>query len=231
MIIRRMRLRAALNVHWRSCVGEDRRDGWDLLTLAFWLVFFTIGLAPELFFSTFREAGGVTPYSALVNSSAIITVGFAIYLALFAYRRCRFAGLTQYLAQGKALEVALLALVAFLELPAMRASIEGRRTLLALVFDLGTVEDRYLQGVILFVSASKLLAWVYLFSLVLRYHAFGNRAVFTQVPSMFPSMHQPEHEVSPETAASSNGNPGALAPPVANDAEPPVEPAPRAAEK
>jgi len=212
-------------------VGEDRRDAWDLLTLAFWFAFFTIGLAPELCFSALREAGGVSRYNALVNSSAIITVSFAIYIALFAYRRCRSAGLTAYLSQGKALEVALLALVAFLELPAMRASLEGRRTLLALVFDLGTVEDRYLQGVILFVTASKLLAWIYLFSLVLRYHAFGNRSVFTQVPSMFPSMHRAQHAPHDGPASAVSGMPGALAPPDPDDAESPVKPEPRAVEK
>lgn len=209
-------------------MGEDRRDVWDLLTLAFWIAFFTIGLAPELFFSLFRHVGGVSSYSALVNSSAIITVTFSLYLALFAYRRCRFAGLTPYLSQGKALEVALLALVAFLELPALRSSLQGRRTLLALVLDLGAVEDRYLQGVILFVTASKLLAWIYLFSLVLRYHAFGNRTVFTQVPSMFPSMHRHEHASGD---AASSAMPGALVPPDAHEPEPPIEPAPRTVEK
>lgn len=212
-------------------MGEDRRDAWDLMTLTFWFAFFAIGLMPELCFSVFRHAGGVSPYTALVNSSAIITVGFAIYIALFAYRRCRSAGLTSYLSQGKALEVALLALVAFLELPAMRAGIEGRRTLLALVLDLGTVEDRYLQAVILFVAASKLLAWFYLFSLVLRYHAFGNRTVFTQVPSMFPSMHRDEHSQSRDMTPPASGMPGALAPPEVHDAEPPVDSAPRVVEK
>lgn len=213
-------------------MGDEQRDAWDLLTLAFWFTFFIIGLAPELFFSVFRTAGGVSPYSALVNSSAIITVGFSIYLALFAYRRCRSAGLTAYISQGKALEVALLALVAFLELPALRASLEGRRTLLALVLDIGAVEDRYLQGVILFVAASKLLAWIYLFSLVLRYHAFGNRAVFTQVPSMFPSMHRSEHKDPANARAADSRMPGALTPPESeDDTEPPVKSAPRAVEK
>lgn len=211
-------------------MGEDRRDVWDLLTLAFWFVFFMVGLAPELWFALMRQMGGVSPYSALVNSSAIITVSFSIYLALFAYRRCRSAGLTPYLSQGKALEVALLGLVAFLELPAMRAGIEGRRTLLALVLDLGVVEERSLQGIILFVTASKLLAWMYLFSLMLRYHAFGNRGVFTQVPSMFPSMHRTEHAITGEQTPTTS-MPGALAPPSGHDEEPPVDSAPRAVEK
>lgn len=213
-------------------MGDEQRDVWDLLTLAFWFAFFVIGLAPELFFSAFRAVGGVSAYSALVNSSAIITVGFAIYLALFAYRRCRYAGLTAYISQGKALEVALLALVAFLELPALRSSLEGRRTLLALVLDLGTVGDRYLQGVILFVAASKLLAWIYLFSLVLRYHAFSNRTVFTQVPSMFPSMHRAEHKEPLNLKSADSRMPGALTPPESeDDAEPPVKSAPRVVEK
>ncbi len=202
-------------------MGEDRRDLWDLLTLAFWFAFFAIGLAPELFFSAIRAAAAVAPYTALVNSSAVITVGFSVYLALFAYRRCRAAELTPYLAQGKALEVALVALVAFLELPAMSTTFHVRRTLLALLLDLDTLHDVYLLGVIVFVSASKVLAWVYLFSLVVRYHAFGNRAVFTLVPSMFPSMNRPEH-ASPAASVHTEA-PGALTPPQVVDADAPVD--------
>ncbi len=209
---------------------DDRRDVWDLLTLAFWFVFFAVGLAPELCFSALRAAAGVAPYTALVNSSAVITVGFAVYLALFTYRRCRASGITPYLSQGKALEVALVSLVAFLELPAVSMTFQSRKTLLALTLDLGSLNDLYLQGVILFVSASKLLAWAYLISLVIRYHAFGNRAVFTQVPSIFPSMQRSTNAPS-EAAAPRAETPGALAPPDRPAAEPPAEAAPRAVEK
>jgi hypothetical protein len=204
-------------------VAEDRRDVWDLLTLAFWFAFFAIGLAPELFFAAIRNAAGVAPYTALVNSSAVITVGFSVYLALFAYRRCRAAALTPYLAQGKALEVALVALVAFLELPAMSATLQTRRTLLALLLDLNALHDGYLQSVIIFVSASKLLAWAYLFSLVVRYHAFGNRAVFTLVPSMFPSMNRPARIAPEDEPPARTDAPGSLTPPEHVDADTPVD--------
>ncbi len=212
-------------------MGDDRQDVWDLLTLAFWFVFFAVGLVPELFFSAIRDLAGVAPYTALVNSSAVITVGFSIYLALFAFRMCRAAGLTPYLSQGKALEVALVSLVAFLELPAMSATFQGRRTLLALALDMSSLGDLYLQGVILFVSASKLLAWAYLFSLVIRYHAFGNRTVFTEVPSIFPSMHRADRSAPEEPVSPSDQSPGAIAPPERPAAEPPVEAAPRTVEK
>jgi len=212
-------------------VGEDRRDVWDLLTLAFWVVFFGAGLVPELMFSSVREAAGVAPYTAMVNSSSAITVGLAVYLALFAYRRCRARDLSPYLSQGKALEVALIGLVAFLELPAMSSTFQSRRTLLALVLDLGALNDLYLQAVILFVSASKMLAWAYLFSLVIRYHAIGNRAVFTEVPSIFPSMHRIDRSEPTAPAAPGTETPGALTPPERHAADRPVDVAPRAAEK
>lgn len=212
-------------------MGDERRDFWDLLTLAFWFVFFAVGLVPELFFSAVRDAARVAPYTALVNSSAVITVGFSVYLALFAYRRCRASGLSPYLAQGKALEVALVALVAFLELPTVNATIQARRTLLALLLDLASLRDVYLQAVILFVSASKLFAWAYLFSLVIRFHAFGNRDVFTQVPSIFPSMNNHESKKSEAPTAPNQDAPGAIAPPEHTAAKPPVDAAPRAVEK
>jgi hypothetical protein len=194
-------------------VADDRQDVWDLLTLAFWFVFFAIGLMPELFFAAIRDAANVAPYTALVNSSAVISVAFSVYLALFTYRRCRDAGVAAYLAKGKALEVALVGLVAFLELPSVSATLHVRRTLLALVLDLGELPDVYLRSVILFVAASKLLAWSYLFSLVVRYHAFGNRAVFNQVPSIFPSMHDAKNIESDATAPARSDAPGAITPP------------------
>ena len=203
-------------------MNDDRRDVWDLLTLAFWFVFFTIGLVPELFFSGIRHAAGVAPYTAVVNSSAVITVCFSVYLALFAYRRCIGSGNSPYMSKGKALEVALVSLVAFLELPPVSIAAETRKTLLALAFDLGSIDDLYLQGVILFVSASKLIAWAYLISLVIRYHAFGNRDVFTQVPSIFPSMHS-EGPIKSDVAAPRTETPGALGPPERPAVEPPVE--------
>jgi len=81
---------------------------------------------------------------------------------------------------------------------------------------LGEIPDRYLQMVVLFVGASKLLAWSYLMSLMIRYHAFGNRKVFTEVPSLFPSMHH-AHDGDEEQDAS-DSSAGTFSPPEGGDA-------------
>jgi hypothetical protein len=192
-------------------LGDERRDMWDLFTLAAWFVFFAIGLMPELAFYGIRELAQVRSSTALVNSSAIITLGFAAYLGLFAFRRCRESGAGRYIAQGKALEVGLIALVAFLELPA-RGAIFQSRTLVTVLLALNEIPDRYLQAVVLFVGSSKLLAWAYLLSLMIRYHAFGNRNVFAEVPSLFPSMHRVAAQ-DPPAAVDPSRIPGEFAPP------------------
>lgn len=179
----------------RSLLTDDRPDLWDLFTLGLWFVFFLAGLVPELAFYAIREWAAVTPYTALVNSSAVITLAFAAYLSFFAFRRCRQAGVSLALAQGKALEVGLIALVAFIEVPAKGSAFQSR-TLLGVLADIQELPDGYLQMVVFFVGATKIVAWAYLFSLVIRYHAFGNRAIFAQIPSMLPSMHAAEHNPS-----------------------------------
>lgn len=167
-------------------MAEERRDFWDLLTLGLWTVFFALGLVPELAFFVLRELGAVPSHTALVNSSAVLTLGLTTYLALFAYRRCRESGFGSTGSQGKSLEVAMLSLVAFLEIPAKGFAFESR-TLLGILLEVGELPGLYLQAVVLFVGACKILAWFYLYSLVLRYHAFGNRQVFARIPSLFPS--------------------------------------------
>ncbi len=208
-------------------MGESRRDVWDLLTLGAWFIFFAVGLAPEFAFYAVRDAAQVRTSTALVNSSAIITLGFAAYVAFFAFRRCRDTGLSRYLSQGKALEVGLIALVAFLELPA-RGAVFQSRTLVLVLLSLNEIPDRYLQAVVLFVGASKLLAWSYLLSLTIRYHAFGNRRVFSEVPSLFPSMHLAPAEDEPDDDAAA---PGDFAPPDEAESSPESPPTRRLAGK
>ncbi len=168
-------------------MSDDHRNVWDLLTLGLWSCFFAIGLVPELAFYAFRELAAVPSYVALVNSSAVITIALAAYLAFFANRRCKESGLGRVASHGKALEIAVLCLVAFLEIPAKGSAFEAR-TLLEIVLDFRSLPGRYLQTVVLFVGLSKLVAWLYLYSLVLRYHAFADRGVFARIPSLFPSM-------------------------------------------
>lgn len=174
-------------------MNDDQRTVWDLLTLCLWSIFFAIGLVPELAFYALRELGGVIAYKALVNSSAIITVGFTAYLALFAARQCRSAGLGPIASQGKALQIAVLGLLAFLEIPAKGSAFEAR-TLLEIVYAYDQLPGRYLQNVVLFVGLSKTLAWLYLYSLIVRFHAFGHRRVFATIPSLLPSVRVAEKD-------------------------------------
>lgn len=181
-------------------MNDERRNVWDILTLSLWSCFFAVGLVPELAFYSFREFAVVPSYVALVNSSAVITIALTAYLAFFSNRRCRESGLSQIASHGKALEIAVLGLIAFLEIPA-KGSVFEARTLLGIVLDFQSLPGRYLQSVVLFVGLSKLLAWLYLYSMVLRYHALGQRHVFARIPSLFPSMRvQHDHAANANSA-------------------------------
>ena len=79
---------------------NERRNSWDLLALATWTLFFAIGLVPELVFQTLREVAGVVTRTAFVNTSAVITVSFTAYIALFTARRCQDAGMSERDARG-----------------------------------------------------------------------------------------------------------------------------------
>lgn len=173
---------------------DNHRDIWDFFTLSLWTLFFAVGFTPELAFYGLRAISGVTSFTALVNSSAVLTLSLTAYLAFFCYRRCLEWGVSTTIAQGKAMEVAVLSLVAFLEIPA-KGTIFETRTLISIVLEFRDLPGLYLQSVVLFVGVSKLLTWLYLYSLVLRYHAFGNRGVFARIPSLLPSMRNRSSEM------------------------------------
>jgi len=149
---------------------------WDLWTLLLWSLFFATGLVPEPVFVALRQAAAVPMQNAFVNSSAVITVTFAVYLAIFVRRRCLDSGLSPAEAQSRSVQVALIGLLAFLELPS-RGGFSDGRTLLFLVVRSHEIQDAYLKTIVLTVGISKLIAWWYLFSMILRYHAFGTRVV------------------------------------------------------
>lgn len=162
------------------------RNSWDLFSLCLWSVFFVCGLMPEPAFYFLRDLAGVTAPRALVNNSLAITVSFAAYYAFFAMQRCRDAGTTVGESQARGLQAFVLCLVAFLEFPPRGSSSEVH-TLLQLLLTLPELPTASLQAVVLLVSGCKLLTWFYLMSLVLRYHAYGNRAVFARSTILLPS--------------------------------------------
>jgi hypothetical protein len=158
-----------------------------------WSVFFAIGLVPEFVFHLLRNRAAVSTSTALVNSSAIITLGFTFFLVWFVYRN----GLESYsnraAARGKATQIGILALLAFMDVPT-RSGVFQVHTLLEIVFELDDLSDWYLRFVVMLVAFSKLAAWCLLYSLFFRYHLLGNRLAFTSIPSLFPSTRNEDED-------------------------------------
>lgn len=149
---------------------------------------------PELVFYHLRELAGVVTQEAFVNSSAVITLALAGYLALFVRRRCLEAEVDPADAVGKAFQVGILALIAFLEIPRTSGAYETTTLLHEFINyqDIVTPEG---QRAVLLVGSAKLLAWFYLFSLLFRYYIFEKPRVFARMASMFPSSYRAEdHE-------------------------------------
>lgn len=164
----------------------ESTSSWDYLALLLWAVFFAGGLVPEMIFVVARDAANVSARSALVNSSSVITLAFSVYIAMFAFRRCRELGLDLGEAYGRSAQIALMGLAAFLEIPGRGSSLETH-TLLHIVIRFQDIPDQSLRNMVLFIGVFKLAAWWYLFSLILRYHAFGMRDVFGRMPAFLPS--------------------------------------------
>ena len=142
-----------------------------------WVAFLIVGLVPESVFLWLRESGGVLPHRALVNSPYLVTLMLAAYVVLFALHRCLDAGLSPYLAQDRALQLGIVALVAFLPLDLVvlfTAHLHPR------------IQSRFL---LYLAGVAKLSAWWYLFTLLLRYYVFRVDDVFGRIPSLFPSTH------------------------------------------
>lgn len=154
------------------------RDFWRVPAFILWILFFLIGLAPEEVFFWLREAAGVLPQRALVNSYHLITLGLAGYVGLFCYHRCLDAGLSPREAQDRGLQLIVVGLVAFL-------SVDFR---LLVTAHMNPIFQYRLTTY--FVGISKLVAWWSLMTLFIRYYAFREDRVFTRIPSLFPSSHR-----------------------------------------
>ena len=174
-----------------------RWDAWTLPNLAAWTLFFSVGLDPETVFARFRVWGGVLTQDAWVNSPHMITLGLAAYVGVFAYQRCIESGLDANEAQGRGVQTAVLGLAAFL-----------KHSPLLLVLARNIPDGRY-RMIVYTVMGAKLLAWLYLYSLFLRYYVGGSKHVFASMTTFFPSAHYqdglnndpvPDTPVSDDTA-------------------------------
>ena len=165
---------------------SDRTNAWDFLTAGLWTLFFAAGLVPEPVFHIFRALSSVPAHRAFVNSSAVITVGFAVYFAYFVRSKCREGGLSRVESQGNAIQIGLIALIAFLEIPGRGDGFDSR-TFIVFLINFRDISDPYVRNVVIFIGVLKISAWWYLFSLVLRYHLLGNRLVFAHMFPFIPS--------------------------------------------
>jgi len=152
--------------------------------LAMWGVFFVFGLFPEPVFYALRDLAAVSSHRALVNNAGLVTLAFSAYLGLFAFRRCKEMGAGSAESQGRGMQVAILALIAFLEIPRRTAAVEVT-TLLQLMARFQEIPDNSVRAFVLLIGACKVLAAWYLYSLLFRYHAFGMRDAFLRMPSLF----------------------------------------------
>lgn len=198
---------------------DNRQSMWDMAMLALWILFFAAGLLPEITFLMLRDLAAVAPHSALINSSSVITLTFSAYIAFFVLRRARQAGLNERAARGKAMQVGMVALIAFIEIPTVGSAFETRTVLgLLLAISQFNMPEQYYT--VLFVGVSKIVCWSYLFSLVFRYHAVGVRDVFARIPNVFPSARHIQSTSPPQTSPrdprAEHANPAKL-PPVHQD--------------
>ena len=138
------------------------RDPWRWPAAVLWFVFFLLGLWPELTFDLLRMAGYVFSQNAIINSYNFITWALTAFVAHFVYHRSIEAELPPIEALGKAMQLGILAFVAFIDLPV--ELIPDTRYLMDRVLIMGTV-------------GFKLLVWLYLYSLIFRYYWTGRAEV------------------------------------------------------
>lgn len=160
---------------------EPRQDPWALPTLALWFIFFYVGLFPETVFKALRELGGVVTMGAYINNSDVITIAFTLFLAVFTFLRAREGGSTDVQAQGRAVQVGVVALIAFLGQPLGLVGLTGD------IMHSALAQARILIVLVIALSFLKLIAWLYLLSLMVRYYGFGNDRVFARMFCVFPS--------------------------------------------
>ena len=147
---------------------------WAWATLLLWIPFLVIGLLSEETFETLRKTAGVDTYDALVNSPSAITVAFAVYLGLFALRACRAAKVPEPDAQVRALQVGIIAIIAFLPFP------------IEFILRAKEIPQQNLRYLVYCVVPAKILGWVYLLVLIVRCYGRGSWDVFARMRVFFP---------------------------------------------
>lgn len=152
---------------------RQEQDLWRWPTVGLWIIFFGVGLVPERIFHTLRDLAQISTYDAALNSYQLITLALTTYLALFCYHRCREADLEEGIAQGKAIQIGALGLLAFLDVPFEQLA------------DTRSPYHLFLLGI----ASAKMMAWLYLLSILVRHYFCGKNQVFSRMITLIPSAH------------------------------------------
>ena len=70
-----------------------------------------------------------------------------------------------------------------------KTNVLGTQTLLGPMLQSSLQVDQTLKVILWTVGCTKLAAWLYLYTLMLRFHVFGVRDVFTRMPTFFLQLH------------------------------------------
>lgn len=132
-----------------------KRDPWRWPMILLWGLFFVIGLWPEFSYSLLRSAGYVFSQNAIVNSYHFITWCLTGFVVHFVYHRCLEAHVPSIEALGKALQLGVMAFVAFIDIPLQQ---------------IPAIRDTTSLSLVLGMTLTKLLCWLYLYLLFVRYH-------------------------------------------------------------
>jgi len=165
-------------------------DPWRIPALGLWGLFFLTGLAPGVAYHVARQLGGVYIHRAMVNSPYLLTVALAAYIAVFCYSRSVSAGAASGEAQDKAIQVFVLGLAAFLPFNFLT------------LFTVSMIPYPETRVLIYSGGCAKVLSWIYLLSLILRYYLLDRRDAFARIPSLFFSTryHRARHAAAPSDA-------------------------------
>lgn len=160
-------------------MSRENRESrlWGVAALLMWFAFFALGLFPDFFFDYLREQGEVVPNRALTNSVVLLYLGLVAYFFSFVVRAARAADLSSAVSQMLAVQLSIMALMAFMPLK------------LELIFDYLRLSEPFWRRAILGVCVLKVASWLYLLSLLIRYYLWAGAEVFRQMAPLFPSAH------------------------------------------
>lgn len=140
-----------------------------LLNILLWYIFFALGASPEDTFNFLRVISGVTVWKAMINSPWVVTFMLTAYYMYFIYCRCKELPLSRLESILKAIQIGLMAFIAFLPL---RPD-----------FDLYKNVPQY-RNIVYILLSMKVFFWLFLLTVIVFYYLNGS-SIFKRLPDLF----------------------------------------------